>query len=137
MVGMVLMFLIMAVATGDIALRGYPRWWLWSLAFTFCVSTVLTCAVPLLIRDSLYLRLDKEGLEICSIFGRKVRIKWTEIELLELRDAAYDGGRTIEIEYSTPDGPRFRLLQSVYQEQMDVIFGALGKWREMYRQRRA
>ena len=123
-------FLVLTAFSIWAGLLGLLWGWL-SAAFWFVFAALW--ALPLFSRDSMYVRLDKQGVEISSILMRKTCIKWMEIEELKMGETS-DRNELITIVYTSPQTGRrhARNLVDNYSETMAVILWTLNKWRERY-----
>lgn len=88
--------------------------------------------VPILRPDSLYLRLDENGLEIADPWLAKLRIQWSQMEELKLVPTTR-GGQRLRIVYSRPNSkPGVRTLDSDYTTPLFEILPTLKEWRQRH-----
>lgn len=104
---------------------------LWSrLSAAGCAVFAVYSAVPLLKRDTVYLRLDEHGLEIRSRARGSLQIKWRDIHDMHWDEAE---SKTLRIEYWVPlVGRRVRSIENEYTAPLSEILSTLNQWRDRY-----
>ena len=104
---------------------------LWSrLSMAGCAVFAFYSAVPLMKRNSVYLRLDEHGLEIRSRARGSLQIKWRDIHDVHWDEAE---SKTLRIEYWVPlAGKRVRTIENEYTAPLSEILSTLDQWRERY-----
>jgi hypothetical protein len=83
---------------------------------------------------SLYLHLDEEGLETASHYMEKLRIRWGEVEEIEVVTTDPDPGKgreAIRIVYATP-AKNVLLIENEYSTPLEEIRQTLDTCRERY-----